>query len=37
MYNITSAHPLNQVDFARLSESAPGQDITYIFNVMFHS
>ena len=31
MYNITSAHSVNQVDFAHLSESAPGQDITYLF------
>ena len=31
MYNITSAHSVSQVDFARLSESAPGQDITYLF------
>ena len=31
MYNITSARSNDQVDFARLSESAPGQDITYLF------
>ena len=38
MYNITSAYSLNQVDFARRSESAPGQDILYLFfNVMLHS